>query len=125
MGVSKDERGDLFLSDLRLAISKQPCLRGKPFSCPRSSPCFIFSRVGRRRSPFNAAFVSGVSGRVCILSGSRKGGAMKGSQGHSGLDRQTSGLEARAQVHHCRQWKALQKAIGLSVILASVVWAVL
>lgn len=50
---------------------------------------------------------------------------MKGSQGRSGLDRKTSGLEARAQVHHYRQWKALQKAIGLSVILASVVWAAL
>lgn len=52
-----------------------------------------------------------------------KGGAVKGSQGHSGLDRKTPGLEAGAEVHHCRQWKALQKAIGLSVILASVVQA--
>ncbi|KAJ4947135.1 hypothetical protein JOQ06_009176, partial [Pogonophryne albipinna] len=53
------------------------------------------------------------------------GEARRGSQGHSGLDGKTPGLEARAQVHHCRQLKALQKAIGLSVILASVPWTTL
>lgn len=44
VGVPKDERGDLFLSDLRLAISKQPCLRGKPFSCP-AHYCVLYSAV--------------------------------------------------------------------------------
>ena len=57
---------------------------------------------------------------VCVCVCVRfEGGVVKGSWGHLGLDVKTPGLEARAQVHHCRQWKALQKAIWLSVILAS------
>jgi len=51
--------------------------------------------------------------------------SVKESQGHTGLDGKTPGLEARAQVHHGRQWKALQKVIGLSLMLASVAWTLL
>lgn len=64
---------------------------------------------------------------VCVWESEREGEreAVEGSQGHAGLDGKTPGLEARAQVHHCRRWEALQKAIGLSAMLASVSWTVL
>lgn len=128
MGVLKDERGDLFLPGLRLAISKQPCLGGKPFSCT-AHYCVLYSAVlgGAGHCSTLQSCQASVEGCVLCLSVRVsvcvrfKGGAVKGSQGHSGLDGKTPGLEARPQVHHCRQWKALQKAIGLSVIVASVV----
>ena len=41
VGMLLDERGDLFLTGLRLAISKQPCFRGKPFSCPLITVFYI------------------------------------------------------------------------------------
>lgn len=48
--------------------------------------------------------------------GRRTGG--RWGEGEAELDRRTPGLEARAQVHHRRQWKALQKAIGQTEMLA-------
>lgn len=44
VGVLKDERGDLFLPGLCLAISKQPCLSGTPFSCP-AHYCVLYSAL--------------------------------------------------------------------------------
>lgn len=132
---TKGWESDLFLPGLRLAISKQPCLRGKPFSCPVHY-CVLYSAVlgGAGHCSTLQSCQASVEGCVlclsihvcmCVFVCVRfKGGAVKGSQGRSGLDGKTPGLEARAQVHHCRQWKALQKAIGFSVILASVAWTV-
>lgn len=128
--ILKDERGDLFLPGLHLAISKQPCLRGKPFSYS-AHYCILYSAVlgfaGHRSTLQSCQALYDecalcLSVHVCV-SGLREGGLCR-EPGALRLDRHTPGLEARAQVHHCRQWKALQKAIGLSMYLASAMWAV-
>lgn len=57
-------------------------------------------------------------GALCVCMCVRERFEGRGCGGEPGAlrirERELPGLEARAQVHHGRQWKALQKAIGLS-----------